>query len=166
MPGKPFQSKYIPHLVDILKWREEGKTFEQIAALLPPSLKPNSRVISDLVKRRTKRKNRGGDLVTIPITIPKESLRLILETFATILSEKMPAELRQQVDDIKTQIETIPARSSIDKQARANSDKALALAAKLKVEQEEKARNAAITKTRPKLNTDKIELLPELPKDR
>jgi hypothetical protein len=165
VPGKPFQSKYIPHLSDILKWREEGKTFEQIAALLPPSLKPNSRVIYDLVKRRTKRKNRGGDWVTIPITMPKESLRLTLQTFATILSEKMPAELRQQVDDIKTQIETISARS-IEKQPRANSDKALALAAKLKVEQEEKARNAAITKPRPKLNTDRIELLPESPKDR
>jgi hypothetical protein len=93
-------------------------------------------------------------------------LRLILETFATILSEKMPAELRQQVDDIKTQIETIPARSSIDKQARANSNKALVLAAKLRVEQEKKARNAAVTKPRPKPNTDRIELLPKSPKVR
>ena len=167
MPGKPFQSKYAPHLSDILKWREEGKTFAQIATLLPSSLKPTSRVISDLVSRRNKGKSYDHDLVTIPITItiPKENLQSILEIFAKILSEKMPTELRQQIQQVSVKMEPPQTNSFNYEEAKANSEKALALAARIKAEQAEKARQAALTPPRPKLNKDRIDLPPD-PSDR
>ncbi len=157
MPGKPFQSKYGPHLSHILKWREEGKTFDQIANLLPATLKPNGRVIADLVKRQSRRKNLESDLVTIPITIPKASLHLILQTLATILSEKAPSN-NSLLDHLREAVQ--PVQSSIAVQARANSDKALALAERLKAEQVDLTRKAAQTKPRPKLNQDRIDLPP------
>ncbi len=159
MPGKPFQSKYGPHLSHILKWREEGKTFDQIADLLPATLKPNGRVIADLVKRQSRRKNLESDLVTIPITIPKASLHPILQTLATILSEKAPSN-NSLLDHLREAVQPVQSPSSIAVQARANSDKALALAERLKAEQAELARKAAQTKPRPKLNQDRIDLPP------
>ncbi len=153
MPGKPFQSKYGPHLSHILKWREEGKTFDQIADLLPATLKPNGRVIADLVKRQSRRKNLESDLV------PKASLHLILETLATILSEKAPSN-SSLLDHLREAVQPVQSQSSIAVQARANSDKALALAERLKAEQADLARKAAQTKPRPKLNQDRIDLPP------
>ncbi len=159
------RSKYAPYLADILKWRKEGKTFDQIVALLPPSLNPNSRVISSLIRRLRNRKPDPEH-----ITIPKETFRFLLDTLSTFLGEttssKRKGQLKGQLDEIRTLVQPPQSQSSINEQARANSDKALALAAKLKAEQEEKAQEAALTKPRPKLNTDRIELLPESPKDR
>jgi hypothetical protein len=119
-------------------------------------------VISALVNRRSKkRKKRDRELITIPITIPKETLCEILKLFASTLDEKMPSQLRDNIQAIRSQIEpTAPQLSSREK-ARANSDQAIALGTRLKAEQAEKARQAALIKPRPKLNKAVLELPPE-----
>ncbi len=151
------RSKFGPHLEDIRKWRSEGKTFDQIVALLPAALNPKSRVIASLLRRQ---RNKKPDPEFI--TIPKETFKFLLDTLSTLLSEKSPSsktklQLSHQIDVLQAQIR--PQRS-IAEQARANSDKALALAEKLKAEQAEIARKAAQTKPRSKLNQDRIDLPP------